>query len=385
MRIVFISLLLIGLLACNDNKQDKNIIYPPVSMGSAEPALTTTGQGLILSWCETIDDETTLKMSIYKDHKWSEPNTIANGNDWFVNWADFPAIVANGNNLFAHFLQKSESGTYTYDVMFTLSNDMGKSWSLPMKLHQDTVNAEHGFVSAVPFKDGFMVSWLDGRYTTVDKGAMTVRAAYIDLKGEIKNSREIDHRTCDCCQTSMTLVNGKPMTFYRDRSDEEIRDIYYSVFADSNWSEPQLLNADNWKINGCPVNGPRATSIDDKLAVTWFTGANRKMKVNLKISSNGGVDFGKTIEVDGPNALGRVDVQMDASKIYVSYLNKSENGASLMLKTYDHNGGLQQTETIATVSPERASGFPRMVLWDGQIVVTWTDVVEKKVKVLGMG
>jgi BNR repeat-like domain len=381
MRII-LSIILFGLIACNSNKPEDNISKPPVSKGSAEPSLTITGQGLLLSWCETTGDETALKMSVFQNNRWSEPNTIAKGNDWFVNWADFPAIVANGDHLFAHFLQKSESGTYTYDVMYTLSGDMGKTWSEPRKLHQDTVSAEHGFVSAVPFKDGFMVSWLDGRYT-INKGAMTVRAAYLDLNGQIQNSWELDHRTCDCCQTSMTMAGGKPVVYYRDRSEEEIRDIYFAVFDDTVWAKPTLLNDDNWEIKGCPVNGPRASSIGDKLAVVWFSGAGGEHKVKMKISSNGGMDFNETIRVDGPNALGRVDVQMDDENIYVSYLNKSDKGAALMLKTYNQKGEFLKSKIMAYTSPERASGFPRMVLWDSQIVVTWTDVEGKMVKVVG--
>ena len=57
------------------------------------------------------------------------------------------------------------------------------------KIHDDNTFSEHGFVSSIPYKDGFMVSWLDGRntYGVGDhghaKGAMTIRSAVLDFNG----------------------------------------------------------------------------------------------------------------------------------------------------------------------------------------------------------
>ena len=60
------------------------------------------------------------------------------------------------------------------------------------KIHDDNTFSEHGFVSSIPYKDGFMVSWLDGRNTTTkksdsghDQGAMTLRTAIINLEGAL--------------------------------------------------------------------------------------------------------------------------------------------------------------------------------------------------------
>jgi hypothetical protein len=362
--------------------EGSSIIDPPIGIGAEESSLTVTESGLILSWMEPQKGDILLKMALHNGLRWSPARTIAKGDDWFVNWADFPAIVANGEMLFAHFLKKSASSTYAYDVMFTVSADMGESWSTPEKLHKDTVNAEHGFVSAVPYKDGFMVSWLDGRYTGEDNGAMTIRGAFVDHNGESHNATEIDHSTCDCCQTSMTVVNGIPWTFYRDRTKEEIRDIYFSKMLDDSWTEPVAIHDDSWLINACPVNGPMATSYKDNMAVVWFTAADGDLKTKLKISQDEGKTFSDVILVDSPKSLGRVDVEMDSSRIYVTFLSKKDSDSAIKLKVYNYQGELVSNEIMAIVSAERGTGFPRTAIWNNTLFISWTDVESNSIKIL---
>lgn len=377
----FLAFLFLSVLLAGCINTGGSLDQPPVQKGSSEPSVVATDNGLILSWMEPYEGDILLKMSLHNGIRWSSPKTIANGQDWFVNWADFPAIIANENSLFTYILEKSASSTYAYDVMYLVSKDLGNTWTNPQKLHQDTVSAEHGFVSAIPYKDGFYVSWLDGR-NTINDAPMTIRGVYVDGEGGLNAAAEIDASACDCCQTTMALVNNKPSTFYRDRTNEEIRDIYYSIMLDSNWTEPQSLNADEWNIPGCPVNGPRATTFNNITAVAWFTGANEEEKVKLKILSDAEAGFGDEIIVDSPNALGRVDIQMDSSKIYITYLTKLDNRTSIKLSIYDLNGLLLESELIATVKPDRGTGFPRMALWHEQLIITWTDIDEMKVKIL---
>jgi hypothetical protein len=380
MKVILHIILLVILAGCN--YKGSSITDPPVGIGAQEPSLIVTDQGLVLSWQEPYEGDILLKMALHDGLKWSPAITIAKGDDWFVNWADFPAIIANGDKLFVHFLQKSSESMLAYNAMFLISPDMGETWSAPKQLHQDTVTAEHGFVSGVPYEEGFYVSWLDGRNTIGIKGNFTLRGGYVTSDGALLNSAEIDDNTCTCCQTTMTIINNVPFTFYRDRSEEEIRDISYAKLVDGNWSEPQRFNEDNWLIPGCPVNGPVAKSYANTMAVAWFTGANGENKVKLKISADAGNTFGDEILVDGSNAIGRVDVQMDSTKIYVTFIGATDNGTAVRLKVYDYSGELQDTEVIASVSAERGTGFPRTAIWNDNLIISWTDVEQHSVKII---
>ena len=173
-------------LSCNSDK--KNILslntFPE---NSSESFLLSTNDNLYISWTEQVADSNFLYLSKLENNTWSEKNIIKKGIDWFVNWADFPSISYNdiSNSIFSFHLQKSSEETFSYDVNYHFN--INDNWVDMKKIHDDITFSEHGFVSSVPYKDGFMVSWLDGRNTYGKghdghaKGAMTIRSAILDL------------------------------------------------------------------------------------------------------------------------------------------------------------------------------------------------------------
>ena len=47
-----------------------------------------------------------------------------------------------------------------------------------------------------------------------------------------------------------------PLVAFRDRSNQEIRDIHVARVEQGKWTEAVPVHADNWRIEACPVNGP---------------------------------------------------------------------------------------------------------------------------------
>ncbi|MCH8961398.1 MAG: hypothetical protein IH820_08765 [Bacteroidetes bacterium] len=72
------------------------VIESPAAPGSGEPNLHTSADGdVFLSWVEPgAETRHALRFARLEDEAWSAPQTIAEGDDWFVNWADFPSLVA---------------------------------------------------------------------------------------------------------------------------------------------------------------------------------------------------------------------------------------------------------------------------------------------------
>ena len=363
----------------------------PADSVSAEPYLFTDKNGLVyLSWIEKAKEKATLKFSVLNHDAWSQPTTIASGNNWFVNWADYPMLASDGgNNLIAHILQKSGDGTYAYDVKFSTSSDRGKSWSDLKILHDDGKKAEHGFVSLTPYEETFFVAWLDGRNAAMEEGKagdghhgghhgeMTLRAAVIDKQGNKSSEWELDKRVCDCCQTSTALTANGPVVVYRDRSDDEIRDISIVRFINEKWTEPKTIFPDQWKIEGCPVNGPRIAAEGNNVAIAWFTSPEKQSQVNVIFSNDGGASFEKPIRIDEGKVIGRVDIAMlDDKSAMVSWME----GAVIKAAKVFRNGTKESSIIIASSSESRSSGFPQMTKSGNNLIFAWTDDKSKTIQ-----
>ncbi len=355
-------------------------IASPAAVGSGEPNLTVGDDGrLYLSWIEPFDDGHALRFAVREGAGWSAPRTIATGRDWFVNWADFPALAALGDGtLAAHWLAKSGPGTYAYDVWLAVSRDGGETWSEPVRPHGDGTRTEHGFVSLVPAGDRFGVAWLDGRETAAQPpGPMTLRYTTLDREGRVGQERLIDERVCDCCQTEVVRTADGLAAFFRDRSTGEIRDIYVALGSGDDWSESRAVHDDGWKIAACPVNGPAAAASGDDLAVAWFTvAAGGEGQVKLTFSGDGGRSFGSPLRVDGGNPLGRVDLLLhDDGSALVSWLELGET-AEIRVRRVEPSGALGEPRVAVTTSGARSSGFPRLARLGGEVFLAWTAAEE---------
>ena len=87
----------------------------PAGRGSGQPNLAVAPDGrLYLSWIEPLGEgRFSLRFALKEGEGWSAPRVIAEGANWFVNWADFPSMVAlPDGSLAAHWLVKSGSETF---------------------------------------------------------------------------------------------------------------------------------------------------------------------------------------------------------------------------------------------------------------------------------
>jgi len=184
----------------------------------------------------------------------------------------------------------------------------------------------------------------------------------------------IDERVCDCCQTDAAVSTSGPVVVYRDRSAEEVRDIYVTRLVDGRWTEGTPVHRDGWVIPACPVNGPAVAARENELAVAWFTGAGGEAKAQVAFSSDGGVHFGEPIRVDEGRALGRVDVLwLENGSALVMWLERRPRTAEVLVRQVWPDGRIGGEAVVTTTSAGRDSGFPRMIQDGlGRLVFAWT-------------
>lgn len=396
---VFLILLTLGGFGCspsasnpNPARTDEPLVIrtseSPAGADSREPDLAATSDGrVILSWIQRIGEKRyALRMAERDARGWSEVRTVAEGENWFINWADFPSVVAlSDGSLAAHWLVKSGASTYAYDVNIARSKDRGKTWDRPVVPHRDLTQTEHGFVSLIPLADARVGAvWLDGRNLknvkdddehSALKESMTLRYAAIDAEGKLSDEAQLDERVCECCQTSAALTSNGVIVAYRDRSPTEVRDISVIRSAtNTGWSSPQTVHLDGWQINACPVNGPAIAAEGSRVAIAWFTEGGGASHVNIAFSNDGGATFGNKIQIDDGNTVGRVDALMlpDGSALVCWLAGTVEEGA-IKVRRVQSDGTVGPVAMIAKTDISRSSGFPRMARLQDEVFFAWTE------------
>ena len=362
-------------------------LAPPVSASSGQPFLQVTPENrLLLSWMEPGKSRRhALRFATSSRNTWEHPETVIEGDDFFVNWADVPSVVqlANGT-VAAHWLKKNGKGTYAYDVRLRMRRRGSAAWSTAITPHRDGTQTEHGFVSLIDAPPGDVEAlWLDGRDMAGkgghdghgEGGSMALRSAVVVSDGSLREETELDPRVCECCPTAVARTETGIIAAYRDRSEAEVRDIFVVRKENGRWREPQRVHEDGWQIPGCPVNGPALSAVGRNVAIAWFTAAGGEAKVLVAFSRDNGTSFGKPFRVDQGKPLGRVDLAMlpDGTAL-VSWIEWHEEISELVVRHLGPDGSKEGGTTITRISAERASGYPRMVLMGEDVFFAWTDV-----------
>ncbi|GMQ23668.1 hypothetical protein Aoki45_03500 [Algoriphagus sp. oki45] len=384
-QLIVICGLLLGFSCQNpqeNNWKPEPIPFPGILTASL-PVLSASENQLLLSFVSPINDSTSaLFYSSWDGESWSTPEIITQGQDWFVNWADFPAIVENQGNYLAHILKKSSPATFSYDVQLQAYSKKEKRWKTQMPLNLDSTYTEHGFVSSIAYSDSsYLVTWLDGRNTSgghdhsihESAGAMTLRVAEVNLEGKVLWDELLDARTCDCCQTTTALTAEGPIILYRNRSDREIRDIAITRLVRGKWTEPRIIHPDSWEITGCPVNGPKVAALGQTVLASWFTDAEQQSAVKVAFSENSGADFSEAQVISTLDALGRVDVALlNEEEGLVSWMEMAGDSTFLMVKKINREGKDFPKHKVAPMDAGRRSGFPQMEIFGDQVFFAWT-------------
>jgi hypothetical protein len=358
----------------------------PAASGSVGPNLAAGPDGtVILSWIEPEGDRHRLRYSVLADGAWGDPREVSEGTDWFVNWADFPSVVPLSETLWAaHWLVRQPAGGYAYDVMLSLSQDGGVTWAEPVMPHDDATPTEHGFVSIFRHGDAAGLLWLDGRNmipeSAHDDGinGMTLRAATIGADMTITNAAQVDGLICDCCQTDVAVTDAGPIAVYRNRTEDEVRDIYVARMNNDEWQPGRPVADDGWNIAGCPVNGPAVAAAGRRVAVAWFTAADDRPRVRVARSDDGGAGFSAPVAVVNEGVLGRVGVALlPGDRLAVSWLCRpAANNAAVCLRTVSPTGERGPVHVLSGDQHVPAFSVPQLLQSGDWLVSAWTVEVQ---------
>lgn len=373
-------------------------IHLPSASDATGPRLAKGPDGtVVLSWMHRENSGATLRYSKLTNGRWQDAIDVVSDPEMFVNWADLPSVVPlKDDHWVTHWLSKNGESTYAYDILFSQSWDRGLSWSEPVRPHTDGTPTEHGFVSIHAEGDSAALLWLDGRKTGTEAAdgpeasSMTLRAAVVGPRGTLDREQLVDGMVCDCCQTDVALSPAGPIAVYRDRTVEEIRDIYVTRFRDGQWQAGVPIAEDGWVIGGCPVNGPAIDADAGLVAVAWFSAAEKRPVVRAAISTNSGRTFKGDAEIASKSASGHVGVAViDRHSVVVSWVESDRHGTNAInIRSLATGGTLGPAQTVGRSNLLRI--YPQMIRSNDKLILAWTDeiagvrkVVSVEVPILG--
>ena len=356
------------------NKFPLEMVKTPADKNSLAPNLCKLGDYFLLSWIESDGNSAAqVQIASWDGTNFSHKSIVAESKQMFVNWADIPSVIeAPSGDLYAHWLDRISSKNYAYGARIARSINQGKSWKSIGWLHKDLSETEHGFVSLIADNLHVRAFWLDGRMMTKPNGKMMLRTAIID-GDKIKDEHVLDNDVCTCCPTSAVQLSTGPIVVYRDRSPREIRDISFVLQRDDAWSEPTIIQADNWLMPGCPVNGASIAANAEFVAISRFTFVHNKAKVILRLFKEGKVKSGTEIVLDEDAPIGRCTTVCTKDSAYTVWIGLEKKQTVLRLANVSSAGEIMGITTLASINGSRSSGMPRVIISKGYLWVSWTD------------
>ena len=349
----------------------------PAAAGAMAPALVADGDGFLATWIEPAGAGASgvqrVRVARFDGKFWTFPATVRESATLFANWADVPGVVrAADGALYFWWLERSSSGTYTYDVRLARSTDQGVTFADLGVLHDDRSPAEHGFVSAVREGQGIRFYYLDGRATPGDK-PMQLRTV-LALGAKVAPSELVDDSVCDCCATAaLALAGGGSAVAYRDRTPAEIRDVQVAVRSAAGARTTRPVGNDGWKIAGCPVNGPALAVNDGRLAVAWFAAPGDRPRLAAAQSADGGATWSAAQPLTSAQPMGQLAIASLGGGFEISWLEAIPGGSELRLARLDAGGKLEPSLAIARTGAGRTAGIPRLASAGDRLALLWMD------------
>ena len=323
-----------------------------------------------------------LRFSRLEGAGWSSPTTIAEGANWFVNWADHPSLTAAADGrLYVHWLVNTgkKTGSYGYGIRVATSTDAGKTWATAFEEGFDNVSDYAGFLNFFPRAGGMDAVYLTPLHPDTggaghDEHVKTVGLVRFDAAGKETSRQIADADSCSCCSTDIANTVNGPVAVYRDHEAGEIRDISIVRLVNGTWTAPAPVARDGWVINACPTNGPAIAAEGTRVAVAWFTAANGSAQVKVAFSTDAGATFSAPIRIDDGTPVGWPDVLLlDDGRAFVSWLEKTADGVGAAAKG--------PATTVAQAASGRSTGIPMMARAGREAIVAWRQGTVKTARV----
>jgi hypothetical protein len=356
------------------------VVANPSPSGSLEAHWATTQEGSpLLSWIEPAKNGYALRYSVRRDNGWSEPRTIVANRRFFRQPAESPSVISfPKGGLLAEWVEVPNDSSEAEYIYVSASADGGQ-WTAPVMVNKDRSPVQHALVSMAASGDReASLVWLEA--LKGEDAPSNLKRTLVSADGKVLKEESLDSDVCTCCPTSIVKTSRGLLVAYRDHTSQDIRDIAVIHFENGRWTPSKILNADNWQINACPVNGASVAANGDRVAIAWYTEGGDKPRVQLVFSSDAGMTFTKPIVINTGDALGHASVALtDDGGALVSWIEEGEKSSRIMARFVSAAGAAGPPTQIAEGST-RSLGYPRLLQVRKEAWITWGNSAEGKVQ-----
>jgi hypothetical protein len=267
---------------------------------------------------------------------------------------------------------------YTGEIRFSRSLDMGRTFSVPRRLHSDRQLIAHRFdAMAVDRNGSLFIAWIDKRdatATTGDKlpdfrGASVYFVVSKDGGASFSDDFRLAEHSCECCRIALSAgADGSVRAMWRHIYDPNVRDHAVArIFADGSFGEVQRATFDGWRSDVCPHHGP-ALSTDGagRLHAVWFTGAIAGAGVYYGRLDAGGVRMQQRI---GDETAAQADLASSGERIAIAW-KEFDGQRSQLCGMLSENGG----NSWRRVQPRYTAGAsdrPQVLVMDNRFFAFW--------------
>ena len=278
----------------------------------------------------------------------------------------------------AEWVEVPSDSSEAENIYVSASND-GAQWTPPVMAHKDRSPVQHALVSMVASGDReASLVWLEA--LKGEDAPSNLKRTVVSSDGKVLKEESVDPDVCTCCPTSIVKTSRGLLVAYRDHTSKDIRDIAVVRFENGRWTPSKVLNADNWQINACPVNGASAAANGDRAAIAWYTEADDKPRVQLVFSSDAGATFRKPIMVSTGYALGHASAALnDEGGAFVSWMEEGDKSSRVLARFVSASGDAGPVVQVTEGSPQSV-GYPRLLHAGKETWIAWGNSANGKVQ-----
>lgn len=387
MRIHFFIAAVIVLAACNAVDRRGTADSPAVCISDtsrhAGSAYLTTDEknNPLINWCETDGaGNKFLYLSFFDtaSGKFLPAISVPVVQHILFHEEGMPKMAVKGDGSLVAVYETSlptNENDWAGSVDYMQSFDRGKTWTTPRAVHSDTAaGGSHSFAAITRLDNGEIgACWLGQSYDPRKGGRPVMFASTTGNSGFGKETL-VDAVACECCRLAIAATGGGRVGIvYRDIINDSIRDISICTSSDNGqlFGTPVSFSQDQWKIAGCPHNGPDLVTTANATYAVWFTGGASKGVYYSELNNRQATVSRRLVAAEGRNI--QLSLLPNGARV-IAYSETIREGDSLYKSIRLQKIRDGKTFTKEVTLPAAHASYPVIKAFSNdRIVVAWTE------------